>query len=816
MVKVKDISNANNFNNFGKQMISNNSKKQNEKLKINKTFEKSRLKKKENPRSFSKDNIMVNDNLFNYNVENKKSSTNVNSMRKNENNSVLDFIDPKDYILAYKDLTTKSMKKESNKTPSTSKSNISFNNAIVKLDNKSVNEKSKPKVKYNLPNPNVFQSIPNLNDERIFRKRNKKEKENLENSKSNFSNLIHYRNTEACHKSSNSLNNSNYNSQSNSKEKKGKYNKNYYFLAKNININSVNNASSNSSKKYKKDKNENTMNNRTISKGNKSEKRNLKDEKIIEINSKNSPMKEAKYEQINKISKSKSKSKSKGINHTITEYKNKSFKGHMNFSEKISMKMYNQSNNNQNKTMNYEEKDLFIRNSDKKPTSKTVFNNNENKILSSFNKENFKIEENNLKNNLINISDKVYERNNLKKESLKHFNKDIFSNLINNKKINRVKIMINNDSKNQDISKSKMISQELDSKSKSINKSFNTNNLSNAIKNTGNNLEIFIKNKEKLQSSNINNDGNSIETVINVKGNINENVNTTQIKNNYKDKYFVNNKNPISEKEQNLFIEKNNFITTNPTYSTIEANDKSTIIEKDKNISIQHLLTEINELKNKLKLEQLKNTDLQLLVDEKDKKINELEKEKNDQNNKTYEKIQNYNFKQLKREFNLVEEENTLLRIENKKLNNELSMFKSKEVKIMKVLFDLSLTGIPIKEMIETQNSIPHNIPSEMIEKSNIFQESFVSKSSLKSTESILYYPIYIEKGNNNINPKNVPKINLDSINNEFNYEFNDNINNFGIDRNHNINIQENFILNSKEKEIYEAYKKINLRNTQN
>lgn len=184
---------------------------------------------------------------------------------------------------------------------------------------------------------------------------------------------------------------------------------------------------------------------------------------------------------------------------------------------------------------------------------------------------------------------------------------------------------------------------------------------------------------------------------------------------------------------------KNNRTTTSsPNKAEIITKFKEELIEKDKLLSLKDL--EIHRLKDQLQLQ--------------DKQIKDFEKElilmkENKQEENEYDE---YAKKQMVRNVKL-------LSAENRQLHEEIVEYKNKEIKLMKLLFEMKKRGIPIEEMIETVDDLNSN--------TNINAEL-----SNNSEASATFTPLILNTEDNfTVKPKMIPKLNFNQLNEKYNLE---------------------------------------------
>ena len=275
----------------------------------------------------------------------------------------------------------------------------------------------------------------------------------------------------------------------------------------------------------------------------------------------------------------------------------------------------------------------------------------------------------------------------------------------------------------------------------------------------------------------------------------NNNSKNYSLSKNKKTKNFSFSKN---ENSRNIYLEKSykNSISEKPKIHNynIRTSINSPLSSTSKNEQIIKLKKEI----------ELKNNEINILkieISEKNKIIKTLNDEninlKNDKSEE--EEYEQYSKKIMIRNVKL-------LTSENQQLRNEIEQYKRKIMTMMKILYNMKNKGIPIDEFVENvENNISSNNSKLNSQKSDITNHSFI--------------PLYIENNddlNENISVKNqmkIPSLNLEQLNNKYNFEYlSPNDNNKKPNNNNNSN---NIINNEKvnEKEMRFGNLKIHFNN---
>ena len=138
-----------------------------------------------------------------------------------------------------------------------------------------------------------------------------------------------------------------------------------------------------------------------------------------------------------------------------------------------------------------------------------------------------------------------------------------------------------------------------------------------------------------------------------------------------------------------------------------------------------------------------------------------------------------YYQKQFIRDKQILLNENKSLFDKINELERIVKYQKDKEIKLMKVLFNLKKQGINIDEILQEEikkdNNIKNNINNNnklINEKNDQENKQNISiATSCVSFDSLISVPIYIDKPSNFIKPETIPLLNLKNINNKFNLE---------------------------------------------
>lgn len=218
-------------------------------------------------------------------------------------------------------------------------------------------------------------------------------------------------------------------------------------------------------------------------------------------------------------------------------------------------------------------------------------------------------------------------------------------------------------------------------------------------------------------------------------------------------KPFINIKNPylpINKIFRSKIKQKkshNNSISASSTHNYIKKKMHTSLNSPTKsNELITKLTTEVNQLKAQI-------TQQDDYVRSLEKEIVELKMNKNENN-----EYEEYTKKQMLRSVKILE-------VENKQLREEIENYKAKEIKMMKMLYNMSKKGIPIEEMI--------NCAEEDVQESKLDTD----KTNLSSTT---FTPIILQEqikqaslaSSLDHKPDVVPKLNLDTLNNKYNENY--------------------------------------------
>ena len=245
----------------------------------------------------------------------------------------------------------------------------------------------------------------------------------------------------------------------------------------------------------------------------------------------------------------------------------------------------------------------------------------------------------------------------------------------------------------------------------------------------------------------------------------------------------------LSNKELSKYANKENClsnINTNQLFKELKLNynKQLTLLTKELNdlkASFKNIQTILNNeiIKNNDLKSKLINKEKDLEIAKQEKVRDNIESNRTNKINKSFD-IHEYNYKQLRRDFNLLEEENCLIREELSKVNADLNQRKEKEIKLMKLLFILRNKGIDVENIMEKEvlnkeiNNLDNKVNNELNKSINqALQDSFISNTSIQSIASISYYPIYIPDNHKQVKPLYVPNLNLNMVNEDYNYFYN-------------------------------------------
>lgn len=299
-------------------------------------------------------------------------------------------------------------------------------------------------------------------------------------------------------------------------------------------------------------------------------------------------------------------------------------------------------------------------------------------------------------------------------------------------------------------------------------------------------------------------------------------------------------------------ISDSNQATIQDCYTELEQyKEESLVLKKELEslkstyeIKVQKILLEKEELNLKLKESKLdsdvkshKLQDLLITNEQLMSKYNDIvasmesNANMNIANSSNIDEVLIYSHKQLKRDYSLLETENSNLRQSISEKDKELKQSKNKEIMIMRLLYVLKSKGIPVEEILEKEilrNKLPKNFSQEFSKavtpnpdskyndqvhnmsditnkkeedlispNSEVFQsmadalsnnlnnfklkendfvldrgllthESLFSNRTEKTVDSIIFYPLTLQNTISSSKPSNVPKLRLDRIYEEF------------------------------------------------
>lgn len=193
--------------------------------------------------------------------------------------------------------------------------------------------------------------------------------------------------------------------------------------------------------------------------------------------------------------------------------------------------------------------------------------------------------------------------------------------------------------------------------------------------------------------------------------------------------------------------------------------------------TIEKLTIKVNLLKKKLidydillRSEEQKviklQEDYELMKTKFELTLNELEdikfKERLNQSEGTQDQIKMYNFKQIIRDYKLLEEDNSNLRVELGKLNEDLNERKEKEYKIMRLLFYLHNNGLNVVDIME--NEILSDVKNKdfMTSDSKFHELSTKSFNTFHSEDHFNFIPSDIDgEEYSSTGPKGTPLIDI-------------------------------------------------------
>jgi hypothetical protein len=176
------------------------------------------------------------------------------------------------------------------------------------------------------------------------------------------------------------------------------------------------------------------------------------------------------------------------------------------------------------------------------------------------------------------------------------------------------------------------------------------------------------------------------------------------------------------------------------------------LIMKDKELGDMNALIENKEKFIK---------DLENLVNHLNKKFTALKEKEDDSssqkssNSYTNDEIYMYQYKQLLRDYNTLNNENKNLRDKIQKIENELNIRNEKEIKIMKLLYYLNKQGIHIDQLLQQEAS-----------------NEDVEVSILTINESSIFTPINIDPPKDFIKPEFIPNLDFTNLNSKYNNEY--------------------------------------------
>lgn len=175
---------------------------------------------------------------------------------------------------------------------------------------------------------------------------------------------------------------------------------------------------------------------------------------------------------------------------------------------------------------------------------------------------------------------------------------------------------------------------------------------------------------------------------------------------------------------------------------------------------------------NKIKKIQNSNKDQQLkkILDERDRIEKVIEQKKLSETIDEQTELLLYDRKQFIRERRLLISENKSLFDKVNELEKAINIQKEKEIKLMKLLFFLKKQGIPIDEII--QNHVLTDKSCREDQKSIMCDSSHTHNQSFKSLDSIMFYPITIDKPTPYVKPNVIPILDFTDINDKYNMEY--------------------------------------------
>lgn len=194
---------------------------------------------------------------------------------------------------------------------------------------------------------------------------------------------------------------------------------------------------------------------------------------------------------------------------------------------------------------------------------------------------------------------------------------------------------------------------------------------------------------------------------------------------------------PVSKPTSKL--KNNRTATTSPNKAEVIAKFKEELIEKDKMISQRD--AEIIKLKDQLQSQAKYMKDIE-------KELVSLKENKQEEN-----EYDEYAKKQMVRNVKL-------LSAENRQLHEEITEFKNKEIKLMKLLFEMKKRGIPIEDMIDCVD--------DSISNTNNINNQLSNNSEI----SVTFTPLILNTEDNfTVKPEMIPKLNFNQLNEKYNLE---------------------------------------------
>ncbi len=277
----------------------------------------------------------------------------------------------------------------------------------------------------------------------------------------------------------------------------------------------------------------------------------------------------------------------------------------------------------------------------------------------------------------------------------------------------------------------------------------------NLTKNEINKIKVNLSEKEKIIEN--------LQKEINTKNSYI--IEIQESHNNLKSKNGANSNSLLINSDNNFSKEKNNS-SQNNTKNLNNSKNKQNAISNDNILESSDDKININHNQHEI----LKNIIEEDNLDRSSKYIN-TNISNNNTINKEEQELLLYDQKQFIRERRLLIAENKSLFEKMNEMEKLITFHKDKEIKLMKVLYYLNKQGIPINDII--QKEILSSDKSSREKDSQIGRENNLSShESQKSMDSLMYFPITLEKPFPYQKPEKIPILDFKDINSKFNLEY--------------------------------------------